>query len=1063
MMSRTRLTLSALIWIVPVLCFVLLATAVYPPPTAHAAPTATIVVNSMADSVVLDGFCTLREAIAAANSDTGTADCTAGSGTDTITFSVNGTLTLGSALPNVTSPLTIQGNGAANTIIQANANPNSANYRIIRVTTATGNLHLSGVTLRHGGNSASSPDGGCISVDTSGQLTLVNSLVESCYGRFGGGIGALSASLTVSNTVVQNNFANRDGGGIDTQSSAVTIANATITNNRNTNPNSNGSGGGVTSFGNSSFSMAGSVVSGNSLTSTLGGIGGGLFISGFSGGTAVISDTTITGNSSSPNHAGTDGGGIYYAGSDPLTLVNTVIANNSASDRGGGIYNIASGTLTLHNVTFSGNSAPNGGGGLDHSGSGISHLNNTIIANNTGGDCRRGSGTINAQHSLIEAGLTCVNGTNSNNLTGDPALNVDLTLSSASRAINAGNNALIPSGVSTDVAGNARIQQGTVDLGAYESAFNAPLCFTEYTGDNTTDFGSPDAQALRDAITAASAGGTIKIAGTCAGTVLQSGTTQVALTSKVLTLRGGYAPTDWTTSNPSTTPTILDAQQNGRVIFASSPLTLINLTLQNGRLLSAGHNGGGAYFGGTAVLTNTHILSSTVGAPASAAYGGGAYFVSTTTINGGSFRSNQSSGFGGGFWANSTLTISGTQVLSNTVTGMAEVGGGVAVGFVTVNNTLFQGNLSYGGTGGLYANVGANVSNTQFINNRALAGGTGALYLANAGNSRVVNSLFAGNTASGPGSAMQINTSGTVEIVHTTIVRPSVGGTAAINVSNGTTTIRNSIITNHPIGIDRTGGTVNENYNLFHGNTANLNGTITSGGNSLNGAPHFVDPANHNYRIGPDSAAVNAGMDAGVTTDFDGETRAQGFGFDIGYDELAQQCGLVTGNNYTFGNPTATVSFSNLGNVQCVAGVYMPRTHSNATGMAGGSGVGHGFFWQMGAWDNMGARATGFAARMTLPHSISPDSNAKVCKFPGTQGGFGWDCFRTGSDASTVWLDGVNGFSDWAVGNEVGPTAVTNLATQTNSPSNQPPLIPLLATLLTLLSGAMLWLRRRTN
>ncbi len=270
-MKATRLTLSALFFVLPLLILAVgLATAVFPPP-AHAAPTATIIVNSTADTVVIDGFCTLREAIVAANSDTGTADCTAGSGPDTITFSVNGTVTLGSELPNVTSPLTIQGNGTANTIIEANANPNTVNYRIIRATTATGNLTLSGVTLRHGGNTTTPPDGGCVRADTSGQLTLVNSLVESCYGRFGGGVGTLSASLTVSNTVVQNNFANRDGGGIDTQASAVTIANATITNNRNINPNNNGVGGGIASFGNSSFSMAGSVVSDNSLTSALGG------------------------------------------------------------------------------------------------------------------------------------------------------------------------------------------------------------------------------------------------------------------------------------------------------------------------------------------------------------------------------------------------------------------------------------------------------------------------------------------------------------------------------------------------------------------------------------------------------------------------------------------------------------------------------------------------------------------------------------------------------------------------------------------------------------------------
>jgi hypothetical protein len=39
------------------------------------------------------------------------------------------------------------------------------------------------------------------------------------------------------------------------------------------------------------------------------------------------------------------------------------------------------------------------------------------------------------------------------------------------------------------------------------------------------------------------------------------------------------------------------------------------------------------------------------------------------------------------------------------------------------------------------------------------------------------------------------------------------------------------------------------------------------------------------YHLGPGSAAIDAGTNAGVTTDFDGEARPQGSGFDIGFDE----------------------------------------------------------------------------------------------------------------------------------------------------------------------------------
>ncbi len=117
------------------------------------AAAAGIVVNSAADNTTAgDSFCTLREAINNANSDSDTTggDCTAGSGADAITFAADYTITLaGSQLPAVTTEMTITGNGAANTIIQANAAANTATYRVFELN-AAGNLTLDGVTVRHG-------------------------------------------------------------------------------------------------------------------------------------------------------------------------------------------------------------------------------------------------------------------------------------------------------------------------------------------------------------------------------------------------------------------------------------------------------------------------------------------------------------------------------------------------------------------------------------------------------------------------------------------------------------------------------------------------------------------------------------------------------------------------------------------------------------------------------------------------------------------------------------------------------------------------------------------------
>ncbi|MFO7540286.1 MAG: CSLREA domain-containing protein [Chloroflexota bacterium] len=83
----------------------------------------TIVVNTTADDLVVNGNCTLREAIIAANSDTAVDDCAAGSGHDVITLPPGiYTLTLAGAGEDgaqtgdldLTADVTINGGGIAN-------------------------------------------------------------------------------------------------------------------------------------------------------------------------------------------------------------------------------------------------------------------------------------------------------------------------------------------------------------------------------------------------------------------------------------------------------------------------------------------------------------------------------------------------------------------------------------------------------------------------------------------------------------------------------------------------------------------------------------------------------------------------------------------------------------------------------------------------------------------------------------------------------------------------------------------------------------------------------------
>jgi hypothetical protein len=61
-------------------------------------------------------------------------------------------------------------------------------------------------------------------------------------------------------------------------------------------------------------------------------------------------------------------------------------------------------------------------------------------------------------------------------------------------------------------------------------------------------------------------------------------------------------------------------------------------------------------------------------------------------------------------------------------------------------------------------------------------------------------------------------------------------------------------------------------------------GTVVTGAVNLWDDPGFVAPDAGDYHIGPGSAALDAGMDAGVRTDVDGEPRPY-LAPDLGADE----------------------------------------------------------------------------------------------------------------------------------------------------------------------------------
>ena len=187
---------------------------------------ATITVNTTADTVAVDGGCTLREAIANANasSDTTGGDCTAGTGSDTIAFGFPpGTplppvINVASTLSLVSSSISIDGpantiNGQIPIVIDG-----GGSVRVLSVKTPNGDpvaqVHLSGLTIRNGHYA----NGGAgIYAGSNVLLTVSGCTLTGNTTPFGGGaIVTVNAALVISDSTISGNSADT-GGAILTQ------------------------------------------------------------------------------------------------------------------------------------------------------------------------------------------------------------------------------------------------------------------------------------------------------------------------------------------------------------------------------------------------------------------------------------------------------------------------------------------------------------------------------------------------------------------------------------------------------------------------------------------------------------------------------------------------------------------------------------------------------------------------------------------------------------------------------------------------------------------------------
>ncbi len=407
------------------------------PPERTWAGQNSISVDTVVDAIADDGKCSLREAIQAANTDTAVDVCPAGVGADTIIFApalAQNTIVLGAALPDLESPLRLDGSQSPGLRLSGNQQT-----RVFRVAGGaqvemTQLLITDGLALEGGG------------IYNAGDLVLRQVTVKQntvmpidwIEPAVGGGIYNLGM-LTVIDSIIEDN-------------KAVPVDWA-IPGTR---------AGGIYNGG--VLTMVNTIIAGNFAR----GFGG---VHNAVGATAFITGSTFNGN-------GVYSAGLVFSGvvaalgnEGEITIVNSTFSGNSAPG-GGTIFN--GGAMLMSHCTIANNGGWFGPAGIEN-GAGALSLYNTLIANGdeVGEDCRTDV-ALSANIGNLIADGSC-----SPALSGDPLLGPlqdnggptrTHALAPGSPAIDAADAAACaqPLVGQRDQRGRPRPRGGGCDIGAFE-------------------------------------------------------------------------------------------------------------------------------------------------------------------------------------------------------------------------------------------------------------------------------------------------------------------------------------------------------------------------------------------------------------------------------------------------------------------------------------------------------------------------------------------------------------------------------------------------------------------
>ncbi|MBE0638799.1 MAG: hypothetical protein IH598_09785, partial [Bacteroidales bacterium] len=712
---------------------------------------------------------------------------------------------------------------------------------------------LDGFTIKGGNANGSDPydrGGGMSNYNATPVITHVTFLANSA--KYGGGLYTEGNAATLAYVSFHSNFASIDGGGMNNN----TISSQTITNALFQDNKANRFGGGMHNYNHSSPAITNVTFQSNNSSGSGTGRGGGLS-------NDQYSSPTLTNVTFRENSASIDGGGMYNEDHSSPIIINAEFLSNSTA-HGGGLYNYNYSSPTVTNATFSGNNASVRGGGMYSRVSSSAVFKNCIVWGNTT------TPGINGQQFCLDGGTTTMNYscfangagdvyvmsgnfvTTNNNITKNPKFidpAGDCRIHGNSPCVNTGNNDY--NSETHDIRGEARIQDNTIDMGAYEWTSDIdPLTDTVYVsaGAAGSNSGTDWANALTSfqaALNLAANGDKIWVA---AGTYKPSYAYDLTNSSRYyhfcmiegVEIYGGFAGTENSISQRT------DFGMDGA-----------HETILSGDIGSAGVNTDNCYH----VFFHPEGLNLTVAAildgftitggyadglnPEHHDRGGGMYnYQSSPTIINVAFLENFASYHGGGMinWENSPSIIS----------------------------VIFQSNSAqYGGGICNYANSFPAITNSVFSLNSADDGG-GGMYNVHYSAPTVTNSVFSLNSSDYQGGGIS-NYNSSSPILNNCIVW---GNTTTTGLNGQQFYLKN-------------GGTTTLNYCCYANGTNDVtivnDGTFTATNNNITTNPKFVDPAG-DFRIYGDSPCVNAGNNDynPETYDIRGEVRIQDDTIDMG-------------------------------------------------------------------------------------------------------------------------------------------------------------------------------------